>query len=101
MPSLDNIRRSKNDAELLAALVALKIAHLAGICAEKPNETLLIYTIPCFAGMQSVCIHSCSKFVCTKVENGETSGASHALLDEIRREIEEIPHVTWVNILSL
>jgi hypothetical protein len=48
MPCLEILCRSKNDTELLAALVALKIAHLAGICAEKPHDKFKIHRVLMF-----------------------------------------------------
>jgi len=46
--------------------------------------------------MQSVSIHTQSQFVVKRAENNDTSGASHSLLDKLRRAVAEIPNVSWV-----
>jgi hypothetical protein len=92
----NTFRCSKNDAAIVAALFALKTARLAGTEISHIKIYAILLTLLHVAGMQSVCIHSQFKFVSGRVENSNFSGASHALLDNLRVAIAEIPNVSWV-----
>jgi hypothetical protein len=51
--------------------------------------------------MQSLSIKSRSKFVCSRLTSNNFDGASHVLLHNLQRELDQNLQVTWVNKIEI